>query len=358
MGKLAEELSNALIKFNNSNEITGAIKKKEEGLYSVTTEAVPMHSFLLEDPTTILKLLNGDKEIIKHYCKGLKPRKGHKFIIKFGERLASIDYKNRTYIFHIYEIDVSLKNELPYGTFLLVEDDYGGLHFKDMVMPELDQNLIASQYDLNAIVDDIFNRETKRKNKAGVLSYGPPGNGKTTDIVKLSQSELSKSKRRVIFLSESVSIGSLSDLRKYFNKEDQTVFVFEELTQRLNHNNLEQILSFLDGETSWENSVTIATTNYPSELPINLIDRPGRFEILLEYKHPTKEQIDSIGKLFEFTPEQVITLHNKNLSFDYVSFILDKAKRDKQEVSLVFSNEQTKRKKLSETFMVPDKMGI
>jgi len=48
-------------------------------------------------------------------------------------------------------------------------------------------------------------------------------------------------------------------------------------------------LNILDGVDSIDNTLIIATTNYPERIPDNLIDRPGRFDSLYEVGFPTTD---------------------------------------------------------------------
>ncbi len=118
--------------------------------------------------------------------------------------------------------------------------------------------------------------------KRGYLLYGPPGTGKTTLIRQIIKGLMLKNKAISVALSALPSNKMLDVLR-----EDPRlkVFVFEEMTEAVKYNP-SKLLNFLDGENSVENSVTIATTNYSGALPANLVERPGRFDIVLRVADP------------------------------------------------------------------------
>lgn len=248
--------------------------------------------------------------------------------------------------------DISLNesvNELPYGVFNIKLSDRYGLIFKPYRSVIENKNIIENK-NLIKIVEDFFNSggQEGRKNKLGALLYGPPGNGKTSEIMNLFPlcEEL---KMRIFITPNTFRLNWLNDAKNLL-EQDRTIFVMEEITERLAGRELEDLLTFLDGENSWNNSVTIATTNHPEEMPANLIDRPGRFSLFIKYDNPSKEQIIELGNKFGFTEEESSVLSDKNLSFDYISFIMSEAKKSNKTLNETIQFESDKRKRLSETF--------
>jgi len=123
------------------------------------------------------------------------------------------------------------------------------------------------------------------RHKRGALVYGPPGNGKTFRIMKCAMEFAAQHDCLVFTLSNSIrTIDFLQYLTPVIHGRNNIVII-EEITERA-QNDVQATLRFLDGDTSWNNSYIIATTNYPERLPANLIDRPGRFDILLDVGHP------------------------------------------------------------------------
>lgn len=143
-----------------------------------------------------------------------------------------------------------------------------------------DVQLFLSKRDLYEELDAMFKR--------GYVLYGPPGTGKTTMVRKLVQNLVKQNDAVVIFCDEVPRSATLRALREDSRLK---IFIFEELTTTLsNPMAVKSVLEFLDGERSVPNSITIATTNYPKELPDNVINRKGRFDVVMEVKGLGKEK--------------------------------------------------------------------
>lgn len=121
--------------------------------------------------------------------------------------------------------------------------------------------------------------------KLGILMYGPPGNGKSLLIRRLIEEH---QEAIVIYMDASAPVPSRLFLSKLdaLTKDKLKIFIFEELTTNLNSRYISWLLSFLDGEASITNSINIALTNYPEALPENIVNRPSRFDKLVEFDNP------------------------------------------------------------------------
>jgi len=131
-------------------------------------------------------------------------------------------------------------------------------------------------------------QEAGLNHKRGALVYGPPGNGKSLEILKVSQDIAQREGIVCVWLSSNGNtLFDLSSFRQALSGY-RIIFIVEEITDRSRYNP-EELLNFLDGAFSWKSAYTIATTNYPEELPENIINRPGRFDLILEVGNPTPE---------------------------------------------------------------------
>lgn len=206
-------------------------------------------------------------------------------------------------------------------------------------------------FDLKTDVKEFFtNKDTSgaRRNKKGILLFGPPGNGKSTDIDAVKDI-VTENNLFMFSIDSDVSLNTVRSVGKSLSSNG-IILVMEEITERLDKRSAEELLNFLDGENSLDNTYTIATTNYPEKLPPNLVDRPSRFETFVEYKKPTAEQVISLGTLLGFSETESKELTGKDLSFDYASFIFSKAKRLDKPVLTVYEEEREHRRRISETF--------
>lgn len=123
--------------------------------------------------------------------------------------------------------------------------------------------------------------------KRGVLMYGPPGGGKTATS-ELIVAELVRQGGTAFIGSGSPStlaIG-LATLRE-IEPIRKAIVLLEDIDSLIENYGEAELLSLLDGESSIDNSVWIATTNYPENLDGRVINRPSRFDRVIEIGMPS-----------------------------------------------------------------------
>ena len=179
-------------------------------------------------------------------------------------------------------IDRSLpKVELPTGVFSYEQSHVGwGLKPYELVSDEyvpLSSHTIKIEKDIETFLESKqAYKDEDLIYKRGLILAGPPGCGKTTLIHHIAAKF--KNKARIIF-----STGIINQLHNISNfmQDYPLILVLEEFTEYGQH-----LLTFLDGEDSVNGVLVIGTTNYPQNLSMNLINRPGRFDSLYEVSLP------------------------------------------------------------------------
>lgn len=293
-------------------------------------------------------LLETETNSLEKYKKFLTKRGLTKYLDREVEIVAGTRLDRFIATIFVYENTLI---ELPFGVYDFCYASNVGTFLSKKEITKIDQKYFVPTHDLKSIVRDWISTEPEgRKNKRGLLLYGPPGNSKTISINALE--DLVKTEEFYIIYN-TLSVNELNSLRPYF-KDKKVLLVQEELTESLNREGVGVFLRFLDGENSWDNIMVIATTNYPEDFPANLVDRPGRFDTFIEFTPPTNDQIKELG--IKFGREDYADLFNKNLSFDYVSYMMSLSNKLKTSLLDTIKNEEEKRKKLSSTFK--GKIGI
>lgn len=173
---------------------------------------------------------------------------------------------------------------LPKGVYMLnAMSIYDGIKLYPLVIKH------APLFEIGAvkyILEDfkIFKREKEFYQKLdipykrGILLYGPPGTGKTSAINMVIDS-VKDEDCIVIYIQGAMPEDFMLEFK---NDQRLKIFIFEEFTETLNKSSKDELLNFLDGHLSLENTYIIATTNYPETLPINIVERHSRFDELIE----------------------------------------------------------------------------
>lgn len=190
--------------------------------------------------------------------------------------------------------------------------------------------------------------------KRGALLYGPPGTGKTSAINMIIES-LNLENVLIIYVDSGLPSGLLVEL-----KEDKRlkVFIFEELTQTLDKTNISRFLTFLDGEHSLENCYIIATTNYPEDLPGNIVDRPGRFDKLFKIKDVSSKDKKVYLEYYlgrEVTDQELRDM--KSFSMAYLKELILKIKKDNLTVDEAIASLAKHKRTVKDNFK-PETGGI
>jgi len=129
----------------------------------------------------------------------------------------------------------------------------------------------------------------------GILISGPPGTGKTLcceTIIGMVEATT------IYVTSDSIeSIGQIKNVYKLARRLSPSIVIIEDIDtlggldrrERGNHPLLGEFLNCLSGVGGNDGVITVATTNYPENIDVALGDRPGRFDLRIQFGYPDKE---------------------------------------------------------------------
>lgn len=148
--------------------------------------------------------------------------------------------------------------------------------------------------------------EAKRlPTKRGVLFLGSPGNGKSL-AGKLLANEINSTFIWVPYHDSRVDDFTYSEVFQMARELAPTIVFMEDIASqggldRRDHpasRDLGELLNMLDGLEENTKVMTIATENYPGLLDRALSNRPGRFDVKVEFKDPGPEQRKALLQRF------------------------------------------------------------
>jgi SpoVK/Ycf46/Vps4 family AAA+-type ATPase len=138
-------------------------------------------------------------------------------------------------------------------------------------------------------------REKQLPFRRGYLLHGPPGNGKTT-AVRAMMSSRGLSAYTIRLFDRRKDDDDLDGLfDKAFSNRPAMVLLedldraFPKTGQTRSSISVQQLLNCLDGVTTGEGIIVVATANEPTILDPAILRRPGRFDRVVHFPNPTRE---------------------------------------------------------------------
>lgn len=183
--------------------------------------------------------------------------------------------------------------QLPPGTYKYVYDQFSGaqklipMSFRDdhyVKLSNVNEQFIKDFNDF--VQSEKLYKDLNTIYKEGFLCFGPPGGGKTATIRNLVSQVIPKDAVAITIDKDLPTTEFIEAMRETLGNRLK-IIIFEEFTNfTKDPYDMNEILSFIDGESSLDKSVIIATTNYPEALPGNIVERPSRFDKFYEFDNP------------------------------------------------------------------------
>lgn len=266
--------SNKIIEWSKSHgayKATRPTETQEVVIVETAQEALPYYK---ENPSEYFDEWDDDLDTVSSY-------NGAEFDCKFIERIRTVTDKESDYVEPGFYRANYIDHELMLDPIdQIAQDDYIDM---ELGVKELYDDMI-NFFDKKEVFDK-YNMVRKRSS----LLFGPPGTGKSFSAIHLCKKVIQEYDAIVILTPpKDTGFDSLTSGFREPLQDRTTIFMVEELTEAKGKK--EEILSFLDGENSWNNSYAIGTTNYPGKLDKNIVDRPGRFDKVIEVDEPDKQE--------------------------------------------------------------------
>ncbi len=163
-----------------------------------------------------------------------------------------------------------------------------------------------------------FYLESKIPWKRGILFHGHPGNGKTSIIRTI----ISKYNFKPVTVLPGANDESLREAFSYAEEQSPALIYFEDLDSLIENINVSSFLNLMDGISTKNGLLVIATANDIKKLPGNITDRPSRFDRKIEIPLPDKAMATKyLSKWFKNSiPSKKISelaAHSVKYSFSY-----------------------------------------
>lgn len=113
--------------------------------------------------------------------------------------------------------------------------------------------------------------------KRGILLWGPPGSGKSSTIQLILADVIERGGVAIVFSDPFMFIECMRIFRE-IQPNTPVVVLMEDIDSILENYSETYVLNILDGVEKIDNTVFLATTNYPEKLGERIVNRPSRFD--------------------------------------------------------------------------------
>lgn len=189
------------------------------------------------------------------------------------------------------------------GLYKLKQSPFGSTKLElvdidNVAVPILNNNLFQNiEKEMNEfIAKRDFYEKHKLDYKRGILLYGLPGNGKTCFIKYFLHN-----KKAISIIIDARSDYDLMFVEKFIRNENfknrLKIIVMEDI-DGIASNNRSVFLNMLDGIVPVYKTIFIATTNFPKNLDVGLLNRPSRFDSFYQIDNPIEKSREKLLKSF------------------------------------------------------------
>lgn len=196
---------------------------------------------------------------------------------------------------------VNTVKDLPNGYYRIMKDYTRGVYFKKMQVNLNKLVLLESSTFYSVILKDIVTFwESKKKyelrgkiHRRNLLLHSEPGMGKTS-LINLIVNDLTTNRNGFV-----ISLSSVNDIMNFSEAmsiirtvmpQRPVIAIIEDIDNFISNNGRSEVetelLNILDGIRTFSNIVILATTNYPETLTERYINRPSRFNRVMEIPLP------------------------------------------------------------------------
>jgi len=176
-----------------------------------------------------------------------------------------------------------------------------GRTFDQMVLEDIKKELLGDNIFTIIEHHESLHERGVQTNR-GIILAGPPGVGKSMTI----DSIISKADCTVIYADFISLRQKMEEIFQIARKYSPTILILEDIdalgitAQRDTFNTgggMSTLLNCMDGIESNDGVITVATSNHPEHLDWALVNRPGRFDIRIDYFYPDNKVLEEILKI-------------------------------------------------------------
>ncbi|MEK6832895.1 MAG: AAA family ATPase [Nanoarchaeota archaeon] len=179
--------------------------------------------------------------------------------------------------------------------------------WENVCLTEVQKKMTQDDFEFFLKNEDWY-RNNKVEYKRGYLLHGPPGNGKTLTIHAMANTQGVSVMGFDFSDCESANNKSLQSAMQQARENAPCLFIMEDLDRAISPTEgvsnssvtLNEVLNMLDGVSSRDGVVVVATANSPQHLDAAILRRPGRYDRVVEFDNPNEVQREQfLSRLFD-----------------------------------------------------------